>query len=478
MPLRVRQVLDQIGGNGRRGLNKYLPEYNLPANTKGLFPNAILSSYSFNKHIEVGLITERFVLSSEPLTKQIIVNSLTHISDNELTKDKIVKSKTTTDYINKIEKTKQKLNEFLLGLGLSLENALFDQEFQGTNIVGHPDAVIGSVAIEVKTTSKLDTDHPYFIQQLSAYIALNPSINYGLLVLPLQESIIIIDGTKWVNRTKYLQAIEEKAAKIIAASPTISMTDLFNVESLIQFYAIGKHIHKEKTLLDTAVNMHPNVPYQIFIGGNMNSNLNIKEDDILAASQYIKNNNINLYIHAPYIINLAAKTNDDWNIKYMHKTMKYGSQLGAKGVVVHVGKSTDQPYVEAYEQMSDAVSRILEHTDPLCPLLIETPAGQGSEMLKNKDDFLTFIQQFSEQDRIGACVDTCHVFACGYKPSEYLKFIGDNGLLKLVHYNDSNDTCGSCKDRHAFVGSGHIGLPEMTSVADYCGANGIPMVIE
>jgi deoxyribonuclease-4 len=128
--------------------------------------------------------------------------------------------------------------------------------------------------------------------------------------------------------------------------------------------------------------------------------------------------------------------------------------------------------------MSDAVSRILEHTDHLCPLLIETPAGQGSEMLKNKDDFLTFIQQFSEQDRIGACVDTCHVFACGYKPSEYLKFIGDNGLLKLVHYNDSNDTCGSCKDRHAFVGSGHIGLPEMTSVADYCGANGIPMVIE
>jgi deoxyribonuclease-4 len=99
-------------------------------------------------------------------------------------------------------------------------------------------------------------------------------------------------------------------------------------------------------------------------------------------------------------------------------------------------------------------------------------------MLRNKTDFVEFIQQFSQQECIGACVDTCHVFACGYKPSEYINYIGNNGLLRLVHYNDSNDICGSCKDRHAFVGQGHIGLPEMTAVADYCGANNVAMVIE
>ncbi len=484
MQLRVRQVLDQIGGNGRRGLIKYLPEYELPSDTRGIFPSTLLSSYSNNKYSEVGILTETLVLSPFNIGKLTLLENLTHISENQILKDKIIKSKTTTEYLAKINNTKQKLNEFLSLHGLSLDNAEFDKELLGKYVSGHPDAIIGNkIVIEVKTTSKLELDQHYFIQQLSAYMALNPQFTYGVLVLPLQQSIIIIDSNSWQYKTKYLEVLEQKAEKIVSSMPTLSMDELFNVGQLISFYSIGKHISKSKTLLDTVTNIYPGIPYQIFLGSNMNARLNLKNDDLEAAGNYVKQNNIILYIHSPYVINLAAKVDDDWNIKYMQKTMEYSAKLGAKGVVVHVGKSVGNPLDAAYEQMTYATFSILEHTNPECPLLIETPAGQGTEMLRTKEEFVTFIKQFvpdspNKPIKIGACVDTCHVFAGGVKPSEYCKYVGDTGLLKLVHYNDSDDMCGSCKDRHAFVGRGHIGLPEMTAVADYCGANFIPMVIE
>ncbi len=478
MKLRIRQLLDKIGGTGRRGLNKYLPSYSLPEDTKGMFPNAILSSYLQDKYSEVGILTEKLVLMPSSVDIAVLISHLPHITD--ATKEKIIRSKTTADYLVKLQTTQKILSDFLETQGFSLANIELDKELIGENIVGHPDGVIGSkIVIEVKTTSKLDSDHPYFIQQLSAYMALNSEFTHGILVLPLQSTIVVIEN--WTQRPKYLQVLEEKAAKIISTIPTISMADLFTVQHLIQFHSIGHHIEKSKTLLETVVNMNPAVPYQIFIASNMSSHLNIKDEDLNAAGEWVRNQKIKLYIHAPYIINLAANTEDNWNVNYMCKLMEYGKRLGASGVVVHVGKSVALDLTVAYDQMTYAVFSILEHTDPSCPLLIETPAGQGTEMLRDKDEFVQFIQQFISEEiptKIGACVDTCHVFACGYKPSEYVDFIGKTGLLRLVHYNDSLDICGSCKDRHASVGRGHIGLPEMTAVADFCAANNIHMIIE
>jgi deoxyribonuclease-4 len=481
--MRVRQVLDGIGGNGRRGLLKYMPKYSLPDYIKGVFPTALLSSYSDPniKYSEIGLLTEKLVLSHNSIDMDYFINSLSHISD-PIIEQKIRKSKTTIDYLSKVEKTRNALNEYLITHGLSLNDAIFDAELTGTNIQGHPDAIIGTkIVIEVKTTSKLDVDHPYFIQQLSAYMALNPQFTHGLLVLPLQCAIIVI--TNWENKTKYLQLLETKAKKIIDSKKTVSMEDLFNTSQLIEFYGIGSHVPKLKTFLETVTKMTPGIPYQIFLGGNSNTKMSINNEDINLAGDWVRNNNINLYIHAPYVINLATKYEDPWQIEYMSRTMEYGAKLGAKGVVIHVGKSTNQELSIALDNMSNAVSQILEKTDPSCPLLIETPAGQGTEMLRDMVEFSEFIKKFIPEDplvssKIGACLDTCHVFAAGHKPSEYIQYIGDRGLLRLVHYNDSNDICGSCKDRHALVGQGHIGIAEMTAVADYCGANKISMVIE
>ncbi len=481
MKPRVRQVLDGIGGTGRRGLLKYMPKYSLPENKLGTFPSAIMSCYPdpSMKYIEVGHLTEKLMFMQNEINIDILLENIV-VQDQH--REKIIKSKTTQDYIKKIEKTRNLLNTYLATHNLSLANVQLDVELDGTNFTGHPDAVFGdSIVVEVKTTSKLESDHPYFIQQLSAYMTLNKNFKYGLLVLPLQCAIIIVGN--WAARDNYLELFEQKALKLINSKPTISMEDIFNINQLVSYYSIGKHTSKAKTFLETVTNMHPGIPYQIFLSSNQNSALNFNESDIDAAGEWVKNNYIILYIHAPYVVNLAKIEDDDWAVNYMRKSMKIAKRLGARGVVVHVGKSVEQEYSTAYDNMTESVLNILADTDPSCPLLLETPAGQGSEMLTKKEEFVEFIEQFISGDptkpvKIGACVDTCHVFASGYKPSEYVQYINNAGLLKLVHYNDSNDICGSCKDRHALVGKGHIGFGEMTAVADYCGINGINMVIE
>ena len=81
--------------------------------------------------------------------------------------------------------------------------------------------------------------------------------------------------------------------------------------------------------------------------------------------------------------------------------------------------------------------------------------------------------------RIRVCIDTCHVFACGVQPLDYIRAaMGRPGLVKLIHFNDSHGGCGSCVDRHAATGTGQIGFETMAAVADTCSKAGFPMLVE
>jgi deoxyribonuclease-4 len=121
----------------------------------------------------------------------------------------------------------------------------------------------------------------------------------------------------------------------------------------------------------------------------------------------------------------------------------------------------------------------MQHATPECPLLLETPAGQGSEVLRTWEEFAAFVAAIGDP-RLRICIDTCHVFACGHNPLTYLqRFLATHaGLTHLIHFNDSATPCGSCLDRHAFVGQGHIGIATMTEIAKAAAASTLPMVIE
>jgi apurinic endonuclease APN1 len=204
--------------------------------------------------------------------------------------------------------------------------------------------------------------------------------------------------------------------------------------------------------------------------------------ELAAANAAIQATGANLFIHSPYIINLctqATAENEDYHTKLLIKNLQYGVAMGAKGVVVHVGKSTTQPLPEAMATMRSNILTAIEHATPSCPLLLETPAGQGTEVLRTWSEFAAFVADINDL-RLRICIDTCHVFACGEDPETYLKrTLGAHpDVTKLIHFNDSATPCGSCLDRHAFVGQGHIGIEKMTAIAIAASASSLPMVIE
>jgi deoxyribonuclease-4 len=228
-------------------------------------------------------------------------------------------------------------------------------------------------------------------------------------------------------------------------------------------YNIGSHMKKEKSLVDTVSSLPIDRPSQIFLGGPQSTHMNIADKELDETASVVMARGLQVFVHSQYIINLSAVNNKEtnsWNTDLLRKNLRYSAKAGFKGVVVHVGKSTTQNIAIALETMRESINTSLLDATDACPLLLETPAGQGSELLTDKKHFIDFVKSFRDK-RLGVCIDTCHVFACGHDPIEYIKMF-DNDLVKLVHFNDSKESCGSCKDRHAFIGTGHIGIKIMS----------------
>lgn len=265
---------------------------------------------------------------------------------------------------------------------------------------------------------------------------------------------------------------------------------------------IGRHISKDKYLLDSIKKVHdrlplePNykIPIQIFTGNPQS----YSRSNIIDANKiynHINLNKINLFVHSAYIVNLSEETDKKTiQLNYLKKELEISSEIGAKGVVVHVGKYLKRIPKEAMNTMfnniidvlNDKGTEIVEEEETFCEksckLIIETPAGSGTELLTNIDDFIDFIKKLKEtehSDKIGVCIDTCHVYSSGYEPDYYIQTVLDSGLtIDLVHLNDSKTKKYSKVDRHETPGEGFIGAKTLNKCIDICNKHNIPCVIE
>jgi deoxyribonuclease-4 len=175
---------------------------------------------------------------------------------------------------------------------------------------------------------------------------------------------------------------------------------------------------------------------------------------------------VDLLIHAPYIINACA---DDTAVveALLLNLLQSGAEMGARGVVFHVGKSLKLGEREGLRRMGAFLDRVLtaaaECGKPVCRLLLETCAGQGTEVARHLAVFGALVREAVDKhgaDAMGACLDTCHVWAAGYKMEELPAVIEEQigwSNLGLVHLNDSEGACGCEVDRHTFIGAGAIG---------------------
>jgi deoxyribonuclease-4 len=475
-PIRVRALLSRLNPVETSDLKKLLPKkLKLPEEPDGVrYPAALLSALTDGEAYGLlGYITED-ILRLPPA--DITVSRLSEIivaRDPTVTAEgiaKIVKSKTTEPFLEHCRATRKKLRFVARGpIGGESEVGT------GGTVVGHPDMRTATQIFEIKMTGQLKKNWPDFLLQVFAYAALEPVVTDIYLVLPLQEIVWHHDVREWSGRAAYKAAMETAASK---KSDTMGAA-----MELMQTYHIGMHIHKLKTLeltVQSLVLQPQTRPYQFFLSGPQSSHMTLKDGDIAAASALLGSTQLRLFVHSQYLINLSTPSSpetDPMCTALLIKNLQAGVALGCRGVVVHVGKSTTQTVEAAIGHMRTNLITCLPHATNTCPILLETPAGQGTELLRTYEEFVGFVAAIGDP-RLRICVDTCHVFACGSDPVTYIQRLKAEhpDLLHLIHFNDSATPCGSCLDRHAFIGQGHLGMAGMTALAT--AGTGTPMLVE
>jgi len=168
---------------------------------------------------------------------------------------------------------------------------------------------------------------------------------------------------------------------------------------------------------------------------------------------------VGLYIHAPYVINVAT-TNNRIRIpsrQILARQVKLAAEVGARGVIVHGGhvSANDDPAVGF-----DNWRKAIEGLDLEVPILIENTAGGANAMARHLDRIAMLwdaVASAKGAENVGFCLDTCHAHASGMDPAGLVDAIKSiTGRIDLVHLNDSRDAAGSGADRHEVLGLGQV----------------------
>lgn len=196
-----------------------------------------------------------------------------------------------------------------------------------------------------------------------------------------------------------------------------------------------------------------------------------------------------VFIHAIYLVNMASPDDliHDRSISSLASALAKAGALGAAAVVTHTGNHRGSGEASGLERIAGAVTESLGEAPGDAMLLLETTAGAGSSMGDTFEQFARVFEAAGWHERLGFCLDTCHVFAAGYDVSTPAGF--DSTLeeldrciglerLKLLHLNDSLGERGSRIDRHADIGAGRIGLEAFRHVVNHEALRDLPAIIE
>lgn len=204
------------------------------------------------------------------------------------------------------------------------------------------------------------------------------------------------------------------------------------------------------------------------------------------AQKLMEDNNIdinNVIVHAPYIVNLANMNNFNFSVSFLKEEVKRCSTLGIKYMVLHPGSAVNVSRIEAIENISKGLNLILDN-DYDVKILLETMAGKGNEIGKDFNELKQIIDKVENKDRIGVCIDTCHLNDAGYDMNNFdnVLDIFDSiiGIDKIgcIHINDSMNVINSHKDRHENIGFGTIGFDNLINVIYNKRLEDVPKILE
>jgi deoxyribonuclease IV len=196
-----------------------------------------------------------------------------------------------------------------------------------------------------------------------------------------------------------------------------------------------------------------------------------------------------VFVHAPYLINFGSPTPETVtrSCAALAFSLRRAAAVGAAGVVMHAGSAVlGNPWDAAMAQLREHVLPILDAADGP-PLLIEPTAGGGGALASDATSLGAYLDAIGSDERIGVCLDTCHMHAAGHDLSTRDGFAAalraygraaGRARIGLVHVNDSRDPAGSKRDRHASIGAGTIGIDAFAALFTSTLTRSVPLVVE
>jgi len=198
-----------------------------------------------------------------------------------------------------------------------------------------------------------------------------------------------------------------------------------------------------------------------------------------------------IIVHDSYLINLCSDTPE--KIKKSYDSLKEElirtHKLGIKYLVMHPGSHLKQGEQIGLKLITDNINELFAETQECSDVqvLLETTAGQGSNLGYRFEHLAEIINNIKDRSRIGVCFDTCHSFCAGYDIrtretyektfAEFDKVIGLD-LLKVFHLNDSKNDIGTRKDRHEHIAKGFIGKDAFSFIMNDARFAGVPKILE
>lgn len=253
---------------------------------------------------------------------------------------------------------------------------------------------------------------------------------------------------------------------------------------------IGCHLSSSKGFLNMgkeALKINANT-FQFFTRNPRGSKAkDIDEKDVQALLQLMSENNFSkILAHAPYTLNPASADEKvrEFALMTMEDDLKRMEYIPNNLYNFHPGSHVGQGAEKGIELISNTLNTILKESQTTT-VLLETMAGKGTEIGRSFEEIKAIIDNVNLSDKLGVCLDTCHIYDAGYDIVNDLDAVLDEfdriiGLdrLKAIHLNDSKNPFKSHKDRHEKIGEGFLGLDAITNIINHPKLKHLPFFLE
>jgi deoxyribonuclease IV len=214
-----------------------------------------------------------------------------------------------------------------------------------------------------------------------------------------------------------------------------------------------------------------------------------RDEDVQAFREAMAASQIDaVLIHAVYLLNCASEDPDirEKSLVSLTHSLRVGQAIGACAVVLHPGSAKTGDPAKAVSRAGETIREALADSEE-CPLHLENTAGTGGTLGRSIDELASLVEAIGGGERLGLCLDSCHLFASGYDIRSYAgmdalteEISAKVGLERVgsLHLNDSQTPLGANRDRHANVGAGELGASGCAAFLSAPAFQGLPCVLE